>query len=59
MRAMKQIHVWRSHVAIPEADVVMFRAQDELLSHTLENLARLGFDTRDENVEVHDGVLTA
>ena len=53
---VKQIQVWPNHVAIPHADLVIFRAPEEPLSNTLNDLARLGFDTRSGNVEVHDGV---
>ena len=55
---MKQIHVWPNHIRIPHIDLVLPRARDEPLSHTLRSLSRLGFDTRDENVVVHGGVLS-
>ncbi|HTT72792.1 MAG TPA: hypothetical protein VMG99_01390 [Thermoplasmata archaeon] len=50
---MKQVHVWRNHVRIPHVDLVMLRPSEEPLARTLENLRRLRFDTRPENVEVH------
>jgi len=53
---MKQIHVWRNHVRIPHIDLVVPRPSEETLAHTLKTLSRFGFDTRPENVEVHDGV---
>jgi len=54
---MKQIHVWPNHIRIPHIDLVLPRAREEPLSHTLRTLTRLGFDTRAENVEVYEGVL--
>ncbi|MGD0249415.1 MAG: hypothetical protein ABSB97_00755 [Thermoplasmata archaeon] len=53
---MKQIHVWPNHIRIPHIDLVLARAREEPLTHTLNALARLGFDTRPGNVEVHGGV---
>jgi hypothetical protein len=50
----KQIHVWPNHVRIAHLDLVMARQQGEPLTHRLSSLARMGFDTRPENVEVHD-----
>jgi hypothetical protein len=55
--AMKQIHIWPSHVNIEHVDHVIFRDQNELLSSTLAKLSRLGFDTRPGNVEIHGEVL--
>jgi hypothetical protein len=52
---MKQIHIWRHHVRIAHLDLVLYRSQPVSLDHTLTSLARLGFDTRPGNVEVHDG----
>lgn len=52
-RGMKQIHVWPNHVRVPHLDLVLPRPSGEPLSHTLGGLARLGFDTRAENVEIH------
>ena len=54
--SMKQIHVWPNHIRIPHLDLVLHRHSEETLSHTLKSLSRFGFDTRSENVEVHDGV---
>jgi len=56
---MKQIHVWQNHIRIPEIDLVLYRAQRESLDHSLLALARLGFDVRPDNVELHDGVEAA
>jgi hypothetical protein len=53
---MKQIHVWQNHIRIPEIDLVLYRSQQETLGHSLDALARLGFDIRPDNVELHDGV---
>jgi hypothetical protein len=53
---MKQIHVWPNHVRIAHLDLVLARPTEEPLAHTLKGLARLGFDTRPGNVEVHGGV---
>jgi len=50
---MKQIHVWPYHIRIPHIDLVLPRSREEPLATTLRSLARLGFDTRLENVEVH------
>ncbi|MGA8711208.1 MAG: hypothetical protein WB786_08305 [Thermoplasmata archaeon] len=50
---MKQIHVWPNHIRIPHIDLVLPRPKEEPLNTTLRSLARLGFDTRLENVEVH------
>jgi hypothetical protein len=50
---MKQIHVWPNHVRVPHLDFVLFRNHREPLARTLSSLARLGFDTRPANVEVH------
>ncbi|HTT14517.1 MAG TPA: hypothetical protein VMG81_01895 [Thermoplasmata archaeon] len=56
---MKQIHVWPNHVAIPDADLVLWRAPAETLSTTLRSLARLGFDATPGNVELHGVVAGA
>ncbi|MGC2289021.1 MAG: hypothetical protein WA688_04100 [Thermoplasmata archaeon] len=53
---MKQIHVWPNHIRVPHLDLVLIRPKGETLAHSLGALARFGFDTRPENVEVHDGV---
>jgi hypothetical protein len=53
---MKQIHVWPNHIRVPHLDLVLVRAKGETLEHSLETLARFGFDTRPHNVEVHTGV---
>jgi hypothetical protein len=52
---MKQIHVWRNHIRIPHLDLVLIRPAPETLADRLERLARLGFDVRPGNVELHDG----
>ena len=51
---MKQIHVWPNHIRVPHLDLVLLRPEEETLAHSLNALARLGFDTRPRNVEVHD-----
>jgi len=56
---MKQIHVWQNHIRIAEIDLVLYRSHQESLTMSLDALARLGFDIRPDNVEVHDGVGTA
>ena len=53
---MKQIHIWRHHIRIPHIDLVLPRHGEEPLSHTLTSLSRFGFDTRPENIVVHEGV---
>jgi hypothetical protein len=53
---MKQIHVWPNHIRVPHLDLVLVRPREEPLARSLNALARLGFDTRPGNVEVHDGV---
>jgi hypothetical protein len=50
---MKQIHVWPNHIRVPHLDLVLPRSKEEPLTRSLDALARLGFDTRPENVEVH------
>jgi hypothetical protein len=50
---MKQIHIWPHHIRVPHLDLVLFRHEEETLCYTLAALARLGFDTRPANVEVH------
>jgi hypothetical protein len=52
---MKQIHVWPNHIRVEHLDLVLVRPKEETLAHSLNVLARLGFDTRPGNVEVHDG----
>jgi len=52
---MKQIHVWPNHVHIADLDLVLVVPKGEDLSRTLDSLARMGFDTEPDNVEVHDG----
>ena len=54
---MKQIHVWPNHVRVPHLDLVLARKRGEPLAHSLSSLARMGFDTRPGNVEVHDEAL--
>jgi hypothetical protein len=56
---MKQIHIWKHHIRIAHLDLVLSRSHPESLDHTLTTLARLGFDTRPGNVEVHDGAGSA
>lgn len=53
---MKQIHIWPNHIRVPHLDLVLPRSEDESLSASLNSLARMGFDTRPTNVEVHPGV---
>jgi hypothetical protein len=50
---MKQIQVWPNHVRIADIDLVIVHPHGEDLTTTLDSLARLGFDTERENVEVH------
>lgn len=50
---MKQIHIWPNHVRIPHLNLVLARPQGETLARRLSDLAKLGFDTRSENVELH------
>ncbi|MGP8078116.1 MAG: hypothetical protein ACLQD8_03825 [Thermoplasmata archaeon] len=52
---MKQIHVWPNHIRVPHLDLVLVRPREATLADSLNALARLGFDTRPGNVEVHDG----
>ena len=54
---MKQIHVWRNHVAITHLDLILTRDPSEPLSQTLEGLQRRGIPTRTAEVVVHDGVV--
>jgi hypothetical protein len=51
---MKQIHVWPNHIRVPHLDLVLVRTSDETLAQRLDALARLGLNTRSENVELHD-----
>jgi hypothetical protein len=51
---MKRIHVWANHIRIVDLDLVLPRPREEPLAHSLMSLARLGFDTRLGNVEIHD-----
>jgi len=51
---MKQIHVWPNHTRIAHLDLVLYRPQGSSVEETLASLARLGFDVRPENVELHD-----
>jgi hypothetical protein len=55
---MKQIHVWPNHIRIPHLDLVLVRPADEPLHRSLNTLARLGFDTRPENIELHGAAPT-
>jgi len=52
---MKQIHIWPHHIRIAHLDLVLSRPQPPCLDCSLTSLARLGFDTHPDNVEVHDG----
>jgi len=52
---MKQIHIWRHHIRIAHLDLVIARPHHATLARSLNSLARLGFDTRPSNVEVHEG----
>jgi hypothetical protein len=54
--SMKQIHIWPNHVRVAHLNLVLYRPSGEPLTQSLQSLARLGFDTRPENVEVHEGV---
>jgi hypothetical protein len=56
---MKQIQVWPNHIHVRPPDLVLLRAREETLASSLTRLARLGFDTRPDNVEVHPGVSAA
>ena len=49
---MKQIDIYPNHIRIRHLDLVMIRPSDEPVADSLKQLARLGFDTRPENVEV-------
>jgi hypothetical protein len=49
---MKQIQVYPNHIRIRHLDLVLMRPREESIAHSLRNLARLGFDTRPENVDV-------
>lgn len=51
---MKGIHVWPNHIRVADVDLVLPRPRDEPLADSLMSLARLGFDTRLGNVEIHD-----
>lgn len=53
---VKQIHVWPNHVRIPHLNLVLPRPKTETLARSLSGLAKLGFDTRSENVELHGDV---
>jgi hypothetical protein len=52
---MKQIHIWPNTIRIPHLDLVLFNPAGATVAQTLKTLAGLGFDTRPENVEIHDG----
>jgi hypothetical protein len=56
LRIMKQIHIWPNHIRVTHLNLVLFRPNGEPLTRSLKSLARLGLDTRPENVEVHAGV---
>ena len=56
LRVMKQIHVWPNHIRVPHLDLVLVRPEGEPLPRRLSALARLGLDTRPENIEFHDVV---
>jgi hypothetical protein len=53
---MKQIHVYPNHIRVRHLDLVLMRQKEEPVSRSLKALARLGLDTRPENVEVHGGL---
>jgi hypothetical protein len=53
---MKQIHVWPNHIAIPDADLVLWRSASEPLAATLGRLSRMGYDATSSNVEVHGDI---
>jgi len=53
---MKQIHIWPNHIRVPHLDLVLIRPKEEPLARSLNSLARLGLDTRPDNVELHAGV---
>ena len=56
VRTMKQIHIWPNHIRVTHLNLVLYRPNAEPLARSLKSLARLGLDTRPENVEVHEGV---
>lgn len=49
---MKQILVYPNHIRVPHLDLVLYRPNEEPIPLSLKALARLGLDTRPENVEV-------
>lgn len=53
---MKQIYVYPNHIRVPHLDLVLYRSSEEPVSLSLKALARLGLDTRPENVEIYPGV---
>ena len=53
---MKQIHIWPNHIRIPHVGLVLMRSQPGSLAGSLSHLARLGFDTRPANVEIHEAL---
>jgi hypothetical protein len=53
---MKQIHVYPNHIRVTHLDLVLMRPNEEPVARSLKGLARLGLDTRPENVEIHAGV---
>ena len=59
IRRMKQIHVWPNHIRLTHLDLVLYRPHEEPLDRSLSALARLGFDVRPDNVEVHEEIPAA
>lgn len=53
---MKQIHVYPNHIRVRHLDLVLIRPSEEPVARSLSALARMGLDTRPENVEVHGKV---
>jgi hypothetical protein len=53
---MKRIQVWPNHIRIADLDLILVRPREEPLAESLMSLARMGFDTRLGNVEIHDEV---
>jgi len=56
LTVMKQIYVYPNHIRVPHLDLVLYRSSEEPVSLSLKALARLGLDTRPENVEIYPGV---
>jgi hypothetical protein len=51
---VKQIQIWPNHIRVPHLDLVLVRSPSQPLDESLTALARMGFDIRPENVEVHE-----